>query len=236
MTEPVTEIVLVTLKRDADMGTMADACASLGAQPGCLGVRTWREHRDPAQVHFVISWDDIQSHRAFERRIEVHRAVLGKLGEVMESFRPPYHVALRPAVAGVAGVLGSGSGSGNAGVAVLVQAYFPGDDGEKLAGYESEGEREREREKVSAAFKTFVDGFDGDGFTGEVAEGWSVEDDIEHLGEGSRMFFFAVGWRSMEAALRFEDAGGFGELVSWIEGWDGLRDVRVSLISRFDAA
>ncbi|KAI1160450.1 hypothetical protein F5B18DRAFT_632436 [Nemania serpens] len=217
---PVTEVVLVTLKRNADMGITAQAVASLGAQPGCLGVRTWREHRDPEKVHFVISWDDIQSHRAFERKTEVHRAVLGLLGEFMESFETPYHVALKPT--SPAAVLG-GDGSG---VALLARAYFPG--GEAFA--------DQERERVEAAFDEFVDGFGGAGFTGEVAGGWSYENDIEHRGEGSRMFFFAVGWQSTEAALRFKDAGGFGEVVSWIEGWEGLRDVQVALINRFDAA
>ncbi|KAI1113368.1 hypothetical protein F5Y14DRAFT_213333 [Nemania sp. NC0429] len=220
---PLTEVVIVTLKRDADMKTMASACASLGAQPGCLAVRTWRTHRDPDKVHFFISWDDIKSHRAFEAKTEVHRSVLRQLGEVMTSYKTPYHLALKPS--SPAAVLGSG----NSGVVLLAEAYFPGGgSGERFA--------EHEREKVSAAFDEFVDGFGGAGFTGQVAGGWSLEGDIEHAGEGTRLFCFAVGWQSTEAALRFKDAGGFGKVVSWIAGWEGLKDVQVSLLNRLDAA
>ncbi|KAI1198725.1 hypothetical protein F5X97DRAFT_342418 [Nemania serpens] len=172
---PVTEVVPATLKRDADTAVMAAACASLGAQPGCGsgGTRTRRT--------LFISRDDIESHRAFEREAEVHAAVLGQLGRVLEAFETPFHVVLRTAStsepAAVAAVLGGGNA---AGVAVLAKAYF-------LPGNDELAEKEREMRVEAAFLDSFVcgAGFGAAGFTGEVAGGWSVEDDIEYWARGA---------------------------------------------------
>jgi hypothetical protein len=210
---PVTEVVLLTLVPNADYNLIIESAKILAQQPGCLAVRTSRLHQDSDKVHYFIDWDSVESHQAFAFNDEVYYPFRELVGTVMAAYAQPYHVALSPyPPAALNHHQGQGS-TGKSKIAVVAQAWFPGGDGftPELA------------ETVSRAFEAFTAALP-DGFSGEVASGWSLED-IRRKDELSRVFFFALGWESFDAYLRFRDedrAKGVFALITKLKGLRGL--------------
>ncbi|KAI0108730.1 hypothetical protein GGR51DRAFT_570393 [Nemania sp. FL0031] len=237
---PVTEVVLLTLAPGADYGAIIESTKTIAAQPGCLTVRTSRLHDDPDQVHYIIDWDAVESHLAFARNEAVYGPFLQRFGEVALGFAPPYHVGIKPfpPVVFDGGELGGedkDKDKGEGGVVLVGKAWFPGSA--KGEGEEKEregGEGDGGGEGVEGAFAKLVKML-GDkvvqGFTGSVAQGWSLEKDIAFMGEPSRVFLFAVGWDCIEACERFRRSSDFEEAVAAIEGLSGLRGLEVCVVS-----
>ncbi|KAI3330853.1 hypothetical protein F4824DRAFT_326172 [Ustulina deusta] len=221
---PVTEVVLLTLVPNADYGPIAESLKILARQPGCLAARASRLHHDPAQVHYFIDWETVDSHLAFARNQPVYAPFRALVGSVMAAFHPPYHVRLSPFPPDVFD--GAGAGTGRA-VAMVGKAWFPGPSG--LAAAEMEG--------AADAFAAFVRALGErgvEGLTGRVAHGWSVEDAIAEKGGPSRVFLFAVGWDCVEAYLRFRDSGQLAEIGSVMTGLKKLVQLEMCVVNTTD--
>ncbi|KAI3316814.1 hypothetical protein HD806DRAFT_541888 [Xylariaceae sp. AK1471] len=220
---PVTEVVLMTLVPDADYNLILESAKIMAQQPGCLTVRTSRQHQDPNKAHFFIDWDSVDSHMVFARNKEIYGPFRELVGTFMAGYAQPYHVSLSPYPPAALDHHNQGGGAGKSRVAMVGQAWFPSGD-DDLVG-KGKGE-----EKVSRAFEAFVEALNpksSEGFSGEVSQGWSLEEDIRNKDETGRVFFFAVGWDSFEAYERFRDSEDFEKIMSVVSGLEGLRDLEL---------
>ncbi|KAI0470367.1 hypothetical protein F4859DRAFT_505386 [Xylaria cf. heliscus] len=212
---PVTEVVLITLIPNADQAVLTESAKTVARQPGCRTVRTSRLHAEPdgeERVHLFIDWDAVDYHRAFARNKEIYLPFRAHIGSIMAAHVPPYHVAFDPYPPSLL-----------EGVAVVGKAWFPGHVDPGAKGGEVEGALE--------GFVGAVRGDRGLGFDGRVVKGWALEDEILYKGEKSRVFFFALGWESVEAGKGFRESGEFGSAVAGFEGVDGLRGLDISVVS-----
>ncbi|KAI1302767.1 hypothetical protein F5Y03DRAFT_195179 [Xylaria venustula] len=200
---PITEVVLITLVPDADYTAITESVAILSRQPGCLAVRASRLREEVSKVHYFIDWDSVSSHYAFARNKEVYAPFRALVGSVMEAYAPPYHVPLGPYPLDVF----------DAGVVMVGKAWFPVEREDVEAAFEESAKLLREK--------------GGDGFTGHVAQGWSLEEGIVFKGEQSRVFLFVVGWTSSEAYLKFRGSKVFGEVFSGVTGLETLRELEI---------
>ncbi|KAI0401805.1 hypothetical protein F4802DRAFT_396663 [Xylaria palmicola] len=219
---PVTEVVLITLKPDADYSLIAESARILARQPGCLAVRTSRLRGEPDKVHYFIDWVSVGAHLAFARDAAVYAPFRALVGTVMAGFAPPYHVVplllLSEEDARPADVLG--------GAAALVGKAWVAADRARTPSA---------RERASAAFGALLAGLRerapaGYLDDGRAAAGWSVEEAIAHRAGASRVFFFAVGWDGAEACARFRASRDFGEVVGGIRGLEGMRELEVCVV------
>ncbi|KAI0546551.1 hypothetical protein F4679DRAFT_557158 [Xylaria curta] len=208
---PVTEVVLLTLVPDADYAVITESAQIMARQPGCLFVRTSRLLREPDnddgsyRVHYFIDWDSVDSHMAFARNKDVYGPFRTLVGTVMAGYAPPYHVALEPRVF--------------EGVCMVGKAWFPPGDGDV-------------DEEASKALEMFVGALraKAQGFNGRVGSAWSLENEIMYQGEKSRVFFFVVGWDSVETCAGFRDSEDFKEAIAGISALGGLRGLEFCIV------
>ncbi|KAI1740131.1 hypothetical protein F4680DRAFT_121210 [Xylaria scruposa] len=210
---PVTEVVLLTLVPDADYAVITESAKIMARQPGCLFVRTSRLLCEPDngnKMHYFINWDSVDSHMAFARNRDVYGPFRDLVGTVMAGYAPPYHVVLESRVF--------------EGVCIIGRMWFSpkGEDSGP----------EEEEEEVAGAMKIFLDASKAKGglVDNRVGKAWSLEDGIVYKGEKSRVFFFVVGWDSVEACARFRDSEDFNEAVAGISTLRGLRDLEICIV------
>ncbi|KAI0425421.1 hypothetical protein F5Y09DRAFT_321797 [Xylaria sp. FL1042] len=220
---PVTEVVLLTLVSDKHYtayGAVMESVKILAQQPGCLAVRASRLLEQPDKIHYFIDWDSVDSHFAFARNKDAYAPFRAVVNSFMGDYAPPYHVSLSPFPPAVF------NQGGDEGVVMILKAWFPG--GQELTAEETKA--------VSEAFATFGKSLrnrEVEGFSGQVAQGWSLEDKILFKGEESRVFMFAAGWESWRTNLNFSQ-NHFKEMSAGVTNLRKLRTLDICSINTAD--
>ncbi|KAI8631970.1 hypothetical protein F5Y19DRAFT_381388 [Xylariaceae sp. FL1651] len=225
MTTTVTEVVQMTLVPNADNSIIAESTKIMAEQKGCLAVRSFRWLEDPSRLEYFIDWDSIESHINFARNEEVYLPFRARIGSVMAAYNQPFHVPLPPYPPAL---LESQDGAGKSSVKAVGQAWFAGG-----VGFPSE-----RMESVSAAFQGFVDAVRGEqpvGFSGKVAAGWAKET-IVRKAEVFRLFFFVMGWDSVEAHTRYRDSDHYKQAISAITNLEDFNELEFHHVGAADVS
>ncbi|KAI1770284.1 hypothetical protein F4818DRAFT_433579 [Hypoxylon cercidicola] len=218
---PITEQILAPIKPDASedfVNSVLDSnTQTLLAQPGCLRVRRSRVLENPNQMCLFVDWASIEDHQAFAANAAVYGPFRAHNGTVVDPDVPrvrPYHVSFAPFPPAVLDVENPGT---KANVAELLHTYFPADIGEA------------QREEVEKTIRALAEevGKLADGYTGEMALGWSVEDDVLFKDEPSRVLVVVFGWTSVEAHMEARKAEGSAKVVPMLLNLEGLKGMEV---------
>ncbi|KAI4869609.1 hypothetical protein F4820DRAFT_384667 [Hypoxylon rubiginosum] len=222
---PVTEIILTPIKPDAPADVVASVLDAntqvLLAQPGCLRVRRSPVHEDPSKMRLFVDWASLDQHRAFAADAAVYGPFRAKMGPIVDAGSgagprvPPHHAAFTPFPPAVLDVQSSAT---RAGVTEVLHAYFAPDI--------SEAQRSSV-ERTMREFVARVEPLAGGGMTGEVALGWTVEDDVQFKGEPCRALVGLLGWTGVDAHVKTREAEGFAEVVSMLRNLEGLKGLEM---------
>ncbi|KAI1463516.1 uncharacterized protein F4812DRAFT_446399 [Daldinia caldariorum] len=218
---PVTEIVLHTLKPDADVESFYSAFSIIKEKSSARAIRASTVHEHPEQVGIFMDWDSAEAHHAFRTReaasynafLDAARPHCAKLPPLL------FHAQLAPFPPAV---LDNAGGKGRTPVAQVLFMYFAPDadaDGaETLARAQN--------------FVAKLVGGEFAGLTGESSLGWSVERDVDYKGEKARVLVVILGWESVQAHLEVRETDAWkdavGEFRGAVEGFKGYEAFHVT--------
>ncbi|KAI0161168.1 hypothetical protein GGR52DRAFT_576570 [Hypoxylon sp. FL1284] len=218
---PVTELIVATVKPDVaesivDSVIEATTRTLLG-QTGCLRVRRSGVHGEPGKVWLFVDWASVERQRAYVANEAVRGPLECRMSAVLADRIPSYHVAFAPFPPAVL----DGPHLPGLGAVELMHAYFPPDvDDDARAGAE-------------AAVRDFADGLRSftNGFTTEMALGWSVEAQLSCDGQPSRALVILIGWTSISAYRRAREDERYARIVPLLRNMEHLRGIDVCLVS-----
>ncbi|KAI1769470.1 hypothetical protein GGR53DRAFT_461193 [Hypoxylon sp. FL1150] len=218
---PVTELILLPLNpaaSEADVASAIEANTKVLLSQGALRVRRSPVLENSSQLRMFVDWEDLAQHAAFAANDAVYGPFRARMGPLVDfaspDFAPPYHAAF---AAYPPPGLDVGAPGTRAGVAELTHAYFPADVGDA-----ERAEAERTVERFAADLKEVAEGF-----TGELALGWSVEDDIQFEGQPSRVLVGVLGWESLEAHKKASETEGFAKVMPALMNLERLRGMKM---------
>ncbi|KAI1338602.1 hypothetical protein F5Y15DRAFT_122342 [Xylariaceae sp. FL0016] len=220
---PVTEIVRIPLKPGADAAPVDRVTDALVTTPGCLRVRTSRLHEDGDAVLMCVDWTSLAAHRAFMADEAVYGKLLRDLEPALRGAVSMLHVGFEPFPPTVLDGAGKEGGGGKSAVAEFVQLFFPGGDG-------FSGDEMAATALGVQHFLTEVEKEGPEGYTGETAAGWGVEE-REFKGEKCRVFALVIGWDSVQAHMNFRETEGFKKAIPIFRGLEGLRGSEMCHVS-----
>ncbi|CAJ2513047.1 Uu.00g011660.m01.CDS01 [Anthostomella pinea] len=208
MSDPVTEIVALTLVPDVELSVFATARTTMLAQPGCRRLRVSLLHEDPNQARLFVDWDSVADHEAFTKTPDFAKVMTEQL--LPQLAGPPssaVHAKLDPYPAAVLYGDSSSASTGKGGLLEMLSLYF------------ASGTPETD---VAQGFVAEFRACGAKGFTGHLSAGW-VREDVVHEGETRRLFVILCGWESVEAHGAFRATEDSGRLIPKIQALEGLR-------------
>ncbi|KAI1405238.1 hypothetical protein F4819DRAFT_7262 [Hypoxylon fuscum] len=214
----VTEIVLLPIKPDTAAAVIDTNMQTLLSQPGCLRVRQSRVHEDPAKLRLFADWESLEQHQAFVQNAAVYGPFRASMASIVDAAagprKPPYHAQFAPFPPAVLDNLKPGARSK---VTELLLAYFPAEYGEA----QRETARQTTLRFTEELKKT------ADAMSGEVALGWSVENDVDFKGEPCRVLVTAIGWDSIEQHVKARETEGFAKAIPMLRNLEGLKGMEM---------
>ncbi|OTA89375.1 hypothetical protein M434DRAFT_34359 [Hypoxylon sp. CO27-5] len=207
---PVTEFVQSTLKPGIPLEPLYKAFEKVKAASGNRVVRASPLHDNPEQFRLFIDWDSIDAHLAF-RTTDAYKDFMAEIAPYVAGPAVVVHLDLTPFPPTVLD---------KSPVTEVFQMYFdPSAD---------------EAKNLAAAKKVAADiaagGFAG--ATGLSAVGWTVEKDVEHKGEKTRVLTALIGWESVEAHTAALESDAFKKITSYFQtGTDGIKGYDMSYVS-----
>ncbi|KAF2704235.1 hypothetical protein K504DRAFT_442302 [Pleomassaria siparia CBS 279.74] len=222
MSEPVAEIVKLTLREGVDISSsttttgggenqdvITEGLKTIRSQPGCMAVWWGSRIETPGIVQMVIEWETLASHAAFEAQPsypDFRKSISGLLSAAPEIF----HIHLSPSA--------PFSTPGSAPVTECVNMLFP--KGYSPAAYTSN-------------WKSFcTEGAELAKEARGAAGAWSIEEvkhegvwNEEENGEEGPTFVAFIGWTSVEAHTKFRETDDFAKIIPYLR--DGPKGVEV---------
>ncbi|KAI2620072.1 hypothetical protein GGR54DRAFT_115875 [Hypoxylon sp. NC1633] len=229
---PVTEIVVLPLKSDADDKTVAAVVATntqvLLSQLGCQRVHSCREHEDASKLRFFVDWDSLEAHQAFSRNTAAFGPFAKLMGSIADPKRrtPPLHVSFTPSPPTI---LRNSGPEAKSPFVEMLHFYFPGSD---------DGCPEDVVRKATDVANEFLIQvlplILPHGCTGETAVGWTLERDIRFRDQSCRALVVLLGWTSPEAFMTARETEPVSKLVRRLlspEGLEGLVGYELVLVN-----
>lgn len=223
---PVTEFSAIKLQPGLTPAAIDDGIRKLAeatlAAPGCNGFYTSLVHEDPSRMYMLVDWASLEAQQEFAQQDLYLGLIIELVTACVDPGVPPigYHVALSPAAPAVLHNNDSrrGATAPSSPAVELLHVYFP-------PGTAADAEIERQ----VGRFLGTLDGIEG--FSGQTAVGWALEELEYKDGEKCRVLVMGIGWESVAAHERFRDTEAFKEIVPIFMGIPGQKGVEAVHLS-----